>query len=121
MIWLNPDHADYRQKSSAYNTVLHEGINHAIWAREPSFPRRVIPYGDLSNFGYATDLEEAIVDLASNRGEARASSGRGSANPAALASGVVPHIVARVASASDDDGSVSKRQPDSRMLKKGAK
>ena len=39
----------------------------------------------------------------------------------ALASGVVPHIVARVASASDDDGSVSKRQPDSRMLKKGAK
>ena len=121
VIWLNPDHADYRQKSSAYNTVLHEGINHAIWAREPSFPRRVIPYGDLSNFGYATDLEEAIVDLASNRGEARASSGRGSANPAALASGVVPHIVARVASASDDDGSVSKRQPDSRMLKKGAK
>lgn len=121
VIWLNPDHEDYGQKSSAYNTVLHEGINHAIWAREPSFPRRVIPYGDLSNFGYATDLEEAIVDLASNRGEARASSGRGSADPAALASGVVPHIVARVASASDDDGSVSKRQPDSRMLKKGAK
>lgn len=121
VIWLNPDHEDYRQKSSAYNTVLHEGINHAIWAREPSFPRRVIPYDNLSNFGYATDLEEAIVDLASNRGEARASSGRGSANPTALASGIVPHIVARVASASDDDGSVSKRQPDSRMLKKGAK
>ena len=121
VIWLNPDHADYRQKSSAYNTVLHEGINHAVWAREPSFPRRVIPYGDLSNFGYATDLEEAIVDLASNRGEARASSGKGAADPAALASGVVPHIVARVASASDDDGSVSQRQPDSRMLKKGAK
>ena len=121
VIWLNPDHENYRQKSSAYNTVLHEGINHAIWAREPSFPRRVIPYGDLSNFGYATDLEEAIVDLASNRGEARASSGKGAADPDALASGVVPHIVARVASTSDDDGSVSQRQPDSRMLKKGAK
>lgn len=120
-IWLNPDHESYKSPLSTYNTVLHEGINHAIWAREPSFPKRIVPYKHLSNFGYALDLEESIVDLASNRGEDRAYFGTGKADPAEFAAGILPHVKMRIENASDDDGSVSQRQVDARKLKKGAK
>lgn len=121
VIWLNPDHEGYRRSLATYNTVLHEGINHAIWAREPSFPRRTVPYEHLSNLGYALDLEEAIVDLASNRGEDRSYFGKGTANPSEFAEEIIPHIRTRVENASDDDGSVTQRQTDSRKLRKGAK
>lgn len=103
-IWLNPRSIgtkSNRPLEKQYATILHEGINHAIYSREPSFQGPNVATHDLATskltpLGYAMNLNEVLASLASRRGAERAKTGKGAANSAQFAKEIFPEVVRRV-------------------------
>lgn len=104
IIWLNPRSVGIKGElplEEQYAKVLHEGINHAIYSREPSFQgpnvaTHDLPSGELTPLGYAMNLNEVLASLASRRGAKRATTGKGEANSAQFVKEIFPEVVRRV-------------------------
>ena len=110
-IWLDPRSIGTKgglPLEKQYETILHEGINHAIFSREPSFQgpnvaTHDLPSSKLTPLGYAVNLNEVLASLASRRGAERTKTGRGRADSFALAAGIFPEAVKRVNELTDSE------------------
>lgn len=103
-IWLNPHSIGAKGDlplESQYDKILHEGINHAIFSREPSFQGPNVatwdlPSSKLTPLGYAINLNEVLASLASRRGAERFKTKQGEANSSEFVAEILPEVERRV-------------------------